>query len=1063
MATSEYPFDVFLSHNSRDKPTVSDLAKALEQRGLRVWLDKDQLPPGKLYQPELQKGIRESASVAVFIGKDGISPWEDIEKQAAMNFAVHDQRPLIPVLLPDAPDETSASLDSFLALYTWVDFRPAVTVDKLDRLEWGITGRKPEPDRLGLKDRVGLTRTIHSDQLPTVAGKFFGREAELKLLDEAFDGNGIHIVQFVAAGGTGKTKLLREWLDRRDQDIAALIAWSFYSQGSSEDKQVSATPFFTHAFAKLGSDKTRFDTEEQKGEHLADLLKKYRCLLVLDGLEPMQHAGRGMRGELKDRAIRALLRNLASGGSGLCIVTTRLELPELKDRAHVVSRDLHNLTPGDGVSLLRSLGVKGSDKEMFKTVAEYGCHALALHLLGNAIKTFLDGEVSRRDQLPELIEPEQYDNLDPVSLHAFKVMQAYQDWFKDEQGHDLAELRLLYLLGLFDHPIETEVLQLLWREPIVGLTVWEGTVLPAGDAKTPWSPKAGWFHKLTDWIPMRRNVMDHRIALTEPQWQTAIAALHDDHHLLAKHKNKPGLLDCHPLIREYFGRRLKRDNPEAWRQAHARLYDNYKALPKKQLPETLEEMQPLFHAVAHGCAAGMHQRALDEVYWPRVLRKADHYLPKKLGMYSDHLATVAHFFDSPWQTPAVGLSEEDQAAALNWAGIGLSALGRLREAVEPMQANIKMSIQQENWVEAAKGANNLSEFQLCLGEIPVAITSAQLSVEYADKTEDKSQSMCTRTTLADALHQAADLTAAQKLFEEAERLQLEFQPESWHLYSLWGFRYCDLLLAMGETGEVLDRAGQSLKWATVEDFLLDIALDQLSLGRAYLQLEVEGRNKSVLSEVERLASTGVSGETTNRILHPNQQKTTTLPIDSGLAPEELQNRGDSSFLKLAEYWLSLAVAGLQSAGAQHHLPRGLLARAAYFRHTLAFPQAHQDLQEVFDLAEPSGMLLHLTDAHLESARLALAELDALYSPCSTTNELVGAGCEPAPTRPPWHLGSGNPCRNDEGNPNSTSSDEMAKLLQTARYHTDEAAELIAQTGYKRRLPELEALKKRLDY
>ena len=495
----------------------------------------------------------------------------------------------------------------------------------------------------------------------------------------------------------------------------------------------------------------------------------------------------------------------------------------------------------DSVSLLRSLNVKGSDKEMFKTVAEYGCHALALHLLGNAIKTFLDGEVSRRDQLSELVEPEQYANDSRVSLHAFKVMQAYQDWFKDEQGHDLAELRLLYLLGLFDHPIEKEVLEVLWKEQIPGLTLLaeENAVVRAGNAG------------------MTKNTI-----LTERQWQTAIAALHDDHHLLAKHKNKPGLLDCHPLIREYFGRRLKRDNPEAWRQAHARLYDNYKALPKKQLPETLEEMQPLFHAVAHGCAAGMHQRALDEVYWPRVLRKADHYLPKKLGMYSDHLATVAHFFDSPWQTPAVGLSEEDQAAALNWAGIGLSALGRLREAVEPMQANIKMSIQQENWVEAAKGANNLSEFQLCLGEIPVAITSAQLSVEYADKTEDKSQSMCTRTTLADALHQAADLTAAQKLFEEAERLQLEFQPEYWHLYSLMGFRYCDLLLAMGETGEVLERAGQTLKWATVEDFLLDIALDQLSLGRAYLQLEVEGRNKSVLSEVERPNSAGVSGETT---------------------------------------------------------------------------------------------------------------------------------------------------------------------------------------------------------
>ena len=73
-----------------------------------------------------------------------------------------------------------------------------------------------------------------------------------------------------------------------------------------------------------------------------------------------------------------------------------------------------------------------------------------------------------------------------------------------------------------------------------------------------------------------------------------------------------------------------------------------RGLPEKEQPDTLEEMQPLFSAVAHGCAAGLHQRAGDEVYWPRISRKNEFYSTNKLGAFSDDLATVAHFFTTPW-------------------------------------------------------------------------------------------------------------------------------------------------------------------------------------------------------------------------------------------------------------------------------------------------------------------------------------------------------------------------------------------------------------------------------
>ncbi|SEA91788.1 AAA ATPase domain-containing protein [Thiothrix caldifontis] len=486
---------------------------------------------------------------------------------------------------------------------------------------------------------ITMSSTIHIDRLPTVSGAFFGREAELQLLDDALSGNGTRIIQFIAAGGTGKTKLLRHWLNQHDTDIPNRLVWSFYSQGAAEDKQVSASPFFLDAFKALKAEKSSFNSEEEKGDYLAELLISHQCLLVLDGLEPLQHAGRGMRGELKDRAIRQLLKNLASKHTSLCIITSQIAVFELSDRDHVVTHDLHNLTQSDGVALLRSLKVKGHHQSLGKAVREYGCHALTLHLLGNALHTYLDGDVRKRDTILKLIGDD-----DHLERHAFKVMLAYSKWLADTP-----ELKLLHLLGLFDHPIETDVLQVLWRQQIPDLTQ----------------------------------------GIAETAWKVAIRDLRDKHKLLFAHNPKADLLDCHPLIREYFGRQLRETYPHAWQQAHASLYNHYQALPEKTQPDTLEQMQPLFHAIGHGCAAGLHQHVFDKLYWHRVSREKGYYL-NKIGAAGDNLAALIHFFDKPWVIPSPNLDMQTQAQLLRIAGYNLRALGRLDESIEPFSTALHL-------------------------------------------------------------------------------------------------------------------------------------------------------------------------------------------------------------------------------------------------------------------------------------------------------------------------------------------------------------------------------------
>ena len=152
-AQPDRPFDVFLSHNSADKPTVIELATILQQRNLRVWLDAWELVPGRPWQEAIEQVIATATSAAVLVGKDGIGPWEEPEMRACLDECVRRRMSVIPVLLPGAP--TKPPLPLFLRNLTWVDLRAGLTDAGIDRLEWGVTGIKPRGS--GGNGRKGAT------------------------------------------------------------------------------------------------------------------------------------------------------------------------------------------------------------------------------------------------------------------------------------------------------------------------------------------------------------------------------------------------------------------------------------------------------------------------------------------------------------------------------------------------------------------------------------------------------------------------------------------------------------------------------------------------------------------------------------------------------------------------------------------------------------------------------------------------------------------------------------------------------------------------------------------
>jgi hypothetical protein len=136
-------FDVFLAHNSQDKPAILRLGNQLRSQGIYPWIDEEQIPPGRWFQDVIQSAVRNVKAAAIVIGGSGVGKWEALELRAFVSRCVEHDIPLIPVLLPGAssiPDDLI-----FLRELNFVKFTDDVTEkDSISKLVWGITGKKPE-------------------------------------------------------------------------------------------------------------------------------------------------------------------------------------------------------------------------------------------------------------------------------------------------------------------------------------------------------------------------------------------------------------------------------------------------------------------------------------------------------------------------------------------------------------------------------------------------------------------------------------------------------------------------------------------------------------------------------------------------------------------------------------------------------------------------------------------------------------------------------------------------------------------------------------------------------
>ena len=880
---------VFISYSHKDEAWKDLLRPQLgvleKQDRITIWDDR-QIDPGGKWFNEIKQVMDRAAVTVCLISADYLA--SDFCTKEEIPYLLErrekDGMVLIPVLLRPClwkaipwlkeiqmlPRDGKSVSGDFKDGPDEVFFEVAENIfEIIDNPEY----KPPEPTPLwSPPEKIDIRR------LPMTGEELFGRQKQLEMLDQAWESDHTHIVSFVAWGGVGKSTLVNKWLERMEADnyrgASRVFAWSFYSQGTGE-RVTSADIFIAEALDWFGDPDPSAGSPWDKGARLADLIRKNKTLLVLDGLEPLQSPYDYERGKIKDPALATLISELARQNSGLCVITTREAVADLAPfHETVCQEDLELISAEAGRALLRVSGVTGTDLELERATCSFGNHALAVSLLGVYLHEIHGHDISNASEIPDLDIPEE------DGRHPRRMIAAFEQRFGEGP-----EVEVLRMLGLFDRPADAGAIAALAAAPAIP--------------------------NLTELIQ----------GLSEADWLRLIHRLREKRLIAPESRHQPDLLDAHPLVREHFCEQLKGAYPEAWQEGNNRLYKHLKRIAE-EYPDTIEEMIPLYAAVAHGCQAGDYQDAIEEVYGRRILRESEHFSWKNLGTFGADLIAISGFFDSLWDKPVAELTEYYKGFVLHQAGLYLRALGRLKEAAQPMKAGLEAVIALKDWKNAARAASNLSELYLTIGDIAQAREYANKSVDLADLSGDAFWRMLSRTTLADALHQAGSQSEAESLFSEVEEMQKDMQPEYPFMYSLRGFQYCDLLLSEGKYQEVMIRAMQTLEWAKTGGLsLLSIALDHLSIGRAHLLQALQ--------------------------------------------------EGSQDFTQAAEH-LNRAVDWLRQAGQQDYISRGLLVRTELYRVQGEFDKAQHDLDETMTIAERGGMGLHQADCHLEYARLYLA-------------------------------------------------------------------------------------------
>ncbi|MEN9849373.1 MAG: hypothetical protein RL368_2113 [Pseudomonadota bacterium] len=653
--------------------------------------------------------------------------------------------------------------------------------------EWKVIARyiHSQIQELPNPQKTVLSRLLALENLPQPSTRVIGRIDELQVIDRGFNDKQTNIISIIGDSGVGKSALVYEWLERlkpRYGDAKCVFTWSFQNQCNRNVYAESSDRFFERVLAFYGYQETAPLSIEAKAQQLVTYLRHAPVILVLDGLEPLQHMKDKIYsqvGQLADTGLKILLHKLQQqplGKNSIVLLTSRVPLTD----AEATLRYCHyfNLSPlsvGDGAIFLESLGSKGLPRHLTSLSRQCRGYPLALLLLANFLKTFHESDCTVGEKLLEKI-----DSLNNPTL---SLLQFYETAWAE----DAPERLLLQLLGLLDRRMRS------------GEKVELEVKLNA--------------------VQVLKHLPDEDNFRVSQYLRTLGLLCQEITH------QEQERYDTHPLIRHYFSQQLRQRHPESWQQAHRILFQYFQGVPTQEYPDNLRDLIPLYEAVQHGCMAGEYSLAL-QLFRHRIWREDVAYTARELGVLGQDLATLSHFFIEHWKIPAASLSVDEKLWLCSTVSFYLIALERLSEAFDTLQLAIEYYQIQKRWDDAAIYTRKMARLYLAEGDTSEALGLAQHAAQM--KNCDPAQQNLNQACMAMMLHQCGAIPNALTIFKNLPPLS-----------GIYVAKQVNLQLACSDEVEAREALLMRLQSEQQRVFsnLLDQAFQRLALAKLLFSLK----------------------------------------------------------------------------------------------------------------------------------------------------------------------------------------------------------------------------------
>jgi tetratricopeptide (TPR) repeat protein len=641
------------------------------------------------------------------------------------------------------------------------------------------------------------SKEISISMLPSTGLNIIGRDVELSKLSEYWDIPQTNVVQVVAFGGAGKSALINRWLSdlgRKNYGSAQRIyAWSFYWQGDNTEPRSSGDYFIEHSLAWFGDEQPSVGSPWAKATRLANLIKSTKTLLILDGLEPLQHPPGEKFGQIENSAVALLIKELAAGNKGLCVITTRYPVAELHafsdGRGQTIS--LPRLSTRDGVQLLVNVGINGRADELAAAVERYSGHALSLSLVSGFLSVVHDGNISQLSEMTSLFDAKHQQH------QIRSIMQDYLLWLEGK-----AELQFLRLLSLLGRATSLKNLKTLFQ------------------------------YKKID------GVTDKLFASDKNEILYIIQELKDA-NLISKSRSGPqAILDCHPLVRDAVGDHLSRQQHEHWLGTHSLIFEWLQTCSPKS-PQSMAEFEPLFRAVIYGVKSGRHLESFN-LYYEDIKRRQFSIFAE--GSHHADQDCLKSFFEVPWDLPIKSLPDEAQNYLLISVATNLIYLGDIQEAIRPSEKSIKWFANNQRYLEASIAAAPLLSMYIASGNLVEAEELIHETENVVLQSGSEVAIAMGKVFKAYLAHLRGETEFAKEYFIEADSVITNLSPHDDAQFPTISSYFCKFLLDIGDVAQSLSRSLQTFAWRNRKSWQVSVdttsilASDILVLGLTFLAM-----------------------------------------------------------------------------------------------------------------------------------------------------------------------------------------------------------------------------------